>query len=464
MAKRNVLIPLDGSEFSRQIVPVVRKFFDPQEVTIVLFRAAFAPTKASDAMSSDAVVGGGMTVSGSYEAYNRALETSYSSVEAERESYRSELVVDLRVEAERLRSIGYTVSTEVQFGDPAQRIMDFVNQSDVELVAMATHGRTGIGRLVLGSVAERVLRGVSVPVLLMRTTLPEETAETAGDQLARSLGDGQSLSIAVATDGSTHCQQAIDMAVLIARKLDAQLKLLVSVSDQKGAAYAQQIMEDSVAQVANVSPKPETVPLVGFPDEEVLQYTAEHPIDLLVMGAFHDRGAGTSSAIGPTAQRVVQHAPASVLMIKGRHRSVSSILACVAVDDDVTVDVAAQMARAFDAKLKLLHVVPTSAANYLSSTDSNEIAVNDILSQSTRLSKVMETWIGKVENQGFQRDSLVVRKGNVPEAILEVIHEDNSDLLVVGSQSGPGHFLGSVANAVVRFAEQSVLVVRTRSR
>ena len=49
----------------------------------------------------------------------------------------------------------------------------------------------------------------------------------------------------------------------------------------------------------------------------------------------------------------------------------------------------------------------------------------------------------------------------MPDAILEVIHDDDQDLVVVGSQSGPGHFLGSVSNAVVRFAEQSVLIVRT---
>lgn len=48
MSKRKVLIPLDGSEFSRQILRVVRNFFEPGDVELVLFRAAFPPVVASD--------------------------------------------------------------------------------------------------------------------------------------------------------------------------------------------------------------------------------------------------------------------------------------------------------------------------------------------------------------------------------------------------------------------------------
>ena len=266
----------------------------------------------------------------------------------------------------------------------------------------------------------------------------------------------------MATDGSTHGQHALNLAAALAKSLDADLKMLVSVSEREGAANAQKIMEAAIAQVANVEPRPEAIPLVGYPDEEVLQYVAGNPVDLLVMGAFHDRGASSSSAIGPTAQRVVQHAPTSVLMVKGRSRPIRRVLACAAVDDDVAVDVAAQLARALDADLKLLHVVPPSAATYLASSDGPDLDLDDVLAQGTRLGEVLKTWIGKIEKQGFDQDAVIVRKGNVPEAILEVIHDQHHDLLVVGSQSGPGHFLGSVSNAVVRFADQSVLIVRTR--
>ena len=100
----------------------------------------------------------------------------------------------------------------------------------------------------------------------------------------------------------------------------------------------------------------------------------------------------------------------------------------------------------------------------LRSVDSPNIDLDDVLSQETRLSEVVKAWLVKLENRGFGRQNIMLRRGNVPEAILDIAHEFNHDLVVVGSQSGPGHFLGSVSNAVVRFAEQSVLIVRTRTQ
>jgi nucleotide-binding universal stress UspA family protein len=62
-------------------------------------------------------------------------------------------------------------------GDPAQAILDFVNDGGVDLICMATHAYGGLKRLVFGSVAERVVRSATVPVLLMR---PQQAAEATG--------------------------------------------------------------------------------------------------------------------------------------------------------------------------------------------------------------------------------------------------------------------------------------------
>ena len=67
-----------------------------------------------------------------------------------------------------LQESGFTVSVAVRFGDPVDEIVRFVETQGVNLVAMATHGRTGLRRLVLGSVAEGVLHRMEVPVLLIR--------------------------------------------------------------------------------------------------------------------------------------------------------------------------------------------------------------------------------------------------------------------------------------------------------
>jgi nucleotide-binding universal stress UspA family protein len=67
-----------------------------------------------------------------------------------------------------LQEAGFAVSVAVRFGDPIEEIVRFVETEGVGLVAMATHGRTGLSRLVTGSVAEGVLHRLQVPVLLMR--------------------------------------------------------------------------------------------------------------------------------------------------------------------------------------------------------------------------------------------------------------------------------------------------------
>ena len=56
----------------------------------------------------------------------------------------------------------------VAFGDPALEIIDFVGREGIDMVAMTTHGRSGLQHMLLGSVAENVLRGLNVPVLLIR--------------------------------------------------------------------------------------------------------------------------------------------------------------------------------------------------------------------------------------------------------------------------------------------------------
>ena len=63
---------------------------------------------------------------------------------------------------------GVTVSSEVRFGRPAEEIIAFANDLKIELIAMSTHGRSGLARWAYGSVADRVLHAARCPVLLVR--------------------------------------------------------------------------------------------------------------------------------------------------------------------------------------------------------------------------------------------------------------------------------------------------------
>lgn len=467
MNKRKILIPLDGSDFSRQIVRVVQDFFDPDDVSLILFRAAYPPAAADESAHPAGLVEVS-PLAASYETYRQALDTQVAALTDEYERYRQELLAELRRDADLLRQEGYSVSVQVQFGEPAQRIIDFVGQEGVDLVAMATHGRSGLGRLVLGSVAERVVRSVPVPVLLMRPTEGTAPQLTPGEELARRLGQGGHLQLLAATDGTPLAQRAVQVAVELAQTLDAHLRVLVVGSERDGVSHNQKIMADTAGLLAPLQPRAETIPLVGFADEEVLHYLDQNPGDLLVIGPFRDRGAGPATAIGHTAQRLVQHAPTSVLMVKNPPTRFRRILACAAVDDRAVVDVAAGLAQVLGSALTVLHVVPPSAATYLAPEDdhghSGHISLESVLSQNTHLSELVQRWLATLERHGMGRDVRLVKRSSVPEAILKVAHDEDFDLLVVGSQSSAGHFLDTVANAVVRYAERSVLVVRTRPR
>src|SRR5204863_436422 len=92
--------------------------------------------------------------------------------------------------AARLNTEGFRVDAHVKLGEPAALILETVRELHADLIAMTTHGRTGLGRLVFGSVAEEVLRGTSVPVFLVRVSeaAAADAAQRWAMELARRLG------------------------------------------------------------------------------------------------------------------------------------------------------------------------------------------------------------------------------------------------------------------------------------
>ena len=159
---RRILIPLNISEISPEILPVVRGLFDTKDVELILLGVTQRPGNyvAADACIPD------------------APHTAYTipCTDDEWNAYRQKFEVDLKHLAEILRADGYRVHTLVRIGDPVEQVVATVEKGAYDLLAMATRGRTGLTRLVLGSVAESVLRQVTIPMLLIRPT-PEWVAK-----------------------------------------------------------------------------------------------------------------------------------------------------------------------------------------------------------------------------------------------------------------------------------------------
>lgn len=170
MAEIHVLVPLDGSTFSRAVLDAVRSLFVPERARITLFRVGDAPPHLGAPPTRRTVT--------SEMILPEPEEATHVWDSQEWESARQRLRDELGPPARRLERDGWTVDVATAFGDPAEEIAAWCTEHRPDLVAMATHGRTGLSRALLGSVAERALRRLDVPVLMVR---PEDVRGAEAD-------------------------------------------------------------------------------------------------------------------------------------------------------------------------------------------------------------------------------------------------------------------------------------------
>jgi nucleotide-binding universal stress UspA family protein len=167
--RNKVLIPLDRSDYSLQIVAAVKKFVSASDTEIVLFRVADPPIGVGVPTAMPAVrsIYPDYAVDDVTEAIPHPIYAS--QVE---ESISSAVEDELLMVVNELEQAGFQVSVETAFGKPAEEILKTIEEKKIDLVAMTTHAREGLSRLLFGSVAEKVLHHVSIPILLLHPTAP----------------------------------------------------------------------------------------------------------------------------------------------------------------------------------------------------------------------------------------------------------------------------------------------------
>ena len=145
---QKVLVPLDGSKLAECVVEHVKSIATGCQVpTVVLLRVVepfSPPTYFSLRHEMDE------------DTYRDAKETA----EAQAKNYLSEM-------AERLKEEGIAVENDMAYGLPADEILNYAEQKQVDLIIMSTHGRSGISRWFSGSVSEKVVRQSLTPVLIV---------------------------------------------------------------------------------------------------------------------------------------------------------------------------------------------------------------------------------------------------------------------------------------------------------
>jgi nucleotide-binding universal stress UspA family protein len=146
---RHILIPLDGSALAEQVVGDAGALGSMMQSEYTLLRVYGPLVDTAFGPSNYAMVGG--------------LEPPIEELQTEAQEY-------LNRTMERLRGQGWNVQAHVVLGQhPASAILDTAQSLSVDLIALATHGRRGLPRLLLGSVTDKVIRGASTPVLVHRS-------------------------------------------------------------------------------------------------------------------------------------------------------------------------------------------------------------------------------------------------------------------------------------------------------
>jgi nucleotide-binding universal stress UspA family protein len=151
---QRILLPLDGSELAERILPHTIELARRFGATVVLLHAMTSRVEVLSRTASADPVG----------ASPVTAEVAEDVVAAEEDSttrYFAHIT-------ERLQAEGLQVEQVIMEGDAVRTLAHVVKEQRIDLVTMATHGRSTLGRLFLGSVAESLLQEVEVPVLLLR--------------------------------------------------------------------------------------------------------------------------------------------------------------------------------------------------------------------------------------------------------------------------------------------------------
>ena len=307
-----VVVPLDGSALASQVLPYAEMVAKSTGATVLLLRVV-NPFPGE-------LVREGMSVYRETDDQAGALpsaadwEDVLSRINSDAQAYLDQM-------ADTIRSDGVTVETVVKDGDPADCILEEADKDAGTLIAMTTHGRTGVGRWLLGSVTDKMVRSGRHPMLITR-------AQEGGAHPVNR--------VVVTVDGSDLSEQALPHAVEMANALGVGVTVLRAVSlNPYGEAFteyapihasqdlagemeseaheyvAAKVAEIQSAGVADVSGSVVT----GYPASVILDEVGESG-DKLVAMATHGRAGMARLLLGSVTDRVVRHSAGPVFVVR----------------------------------------------------------------------------------------------------------------------------------------------------
>jgi nucleotide-binding universal stress UspA family protein len=325
---KKIAVPLDGSELSEKALPYALKLANFLQAGLTLVRVVEVP--------------GLPAVS---------LRTKYLDEAA---AYLMNIKSFLITNRNKLQILPDQIDVRVVFGDPASEICRLVKEQELILPVMTTHGRSGFSHFLMGSVAEKVLHKLSIPILLIRPFGEQSTHTlqellTAQDEPYAKTFLENGVQILVPLDQNEKAEMALPTAFELARALNASLNLIkvnlpvenMIYSEAGAFALSAEVIEKReeqeklaaevyLGEVKKLAYKEGvttlTQVLIGDPAEEIMRYADTVQPDLIII-ATHARGELGRLIFGSVANQILQTTRLTIMMVPMENPSFRAIAA-----------------------------------------------------------------------------------------------------------------------------------------
>ena len=287
---KRILVPLDGSELSEKVLAHIEILAKRADVETTLLRAVpfFWPSE-----------------------FKHVREMG-DKMDKEASDY-------LFAINAQLGEKGIKAEVCVDEGNVPEVICDFAREKSVDLIAMSTHGRGGVKRWALGSVANKVIQAAPVPVLLYRSTGSKVTSSHYKNVL-------------IPVDGSHFSENIFPQARYLVELFKAKVWFLYVINpylmesftslsiikkDMKFIKDTQYYFPTLEKRLKKAKANYELVIKKGDPSETICKFAEKNEINLIAMST-HGHGGITRWALGSVADKVVRSSPKPVLLIRAK--------------------------------------------------------------------------------------------------------------------------------------------------
>ena len=227
---------------------------------------------------------------------------------------------NLRNAASRLDAEGISAEPHTYYDDPVTSILDAANRHCADLIVMSTHGRSGVGRMLYGSVTDQVLRRAKVPILVVPSIVEHPWSAD------------RPLSVLIPLDGSALAEDALEAAAILTAAGEMQLTLLrvieplaypvygdayayVPFDEDAEVANARQYLEGQVARLRAHGRQVSGKVSVGQPAGVIAAIAREQQADVIVM-ATHGHSGLSRLLLGSVATSTLHQTTVPLLLTR----------------------------------------------------------------------------------------------------------------------------------------------------